>query len=594
MIRGATASSITYNSSIMKHGIIFTALLGASLLTACNSPFDRSMEDELHQRLLATHTRYTQGSDQAKPIQVSRPVSSVEAKLTIERRDELDKISGPTAYLSAHADYGPDLFDATDAPTVSMNLQHAIHGAVANNLTLQIARLIPSVDDTLITQAQAVFDATFYASIDWQKLDTAQPAVSGTGAQLSPSQIETTSSTIGIRKNLTTGGTVAIQQEIVRNDRSASFFNTNKWYTSGLLLNLQQPLLRNFGTAINTAQIELNISSRKQSIEDLRAQLLATVHNTESAYWSLALARQNLLIQERLLERTIKDRDQIQKRETLDASPASITEANSFVEERRAAVIRAQNTVRASSDALKQLVNDPDLPVSGETLLVPLDSPVDAPMQVSLLDAISSAMQNRPELRKALLEIDDAAVRQRVADNQRLPSLTLSASLRLNGLGDSTPDALDSGGEAQFIDYLVSGQFEAPLGNRSAEALYSQRKIERRASVINYQNRVQSVVLEIKNAMRDMITSYRVIGAEQASRRAAAENLRALEAQEDAGAALTPEFIDLKLRRQEALANAESREIQAVVDYNIAISAYYQAMGTLLQRNGIHFVDTNK
>jgi outer membrane protein TolC len=64
-----------------------------------------------------------------------------------------------------------------------------------------------------------------------------------------------------------------------------------------------------------------------------------------------------------------------------------------------------------------------------------------------------------------------------------------------------------------------------------------------------------------------------------------------LEAQEEAGAALTPEFLDLKLRRQEALANAETREIQAVVDYNVAISAYYQAMGTLLERNGIQFTD---
>ena len=397
--------------------------------------------------------------------------------------------------------------------------------------------------------------------------------------------------TVGLRKTLTTGGTVAIQQEIVSNYRSSSLYNTDNWYTSGLLLNIDQPLLRNFGTDVNTAQIELNVSSRKQSIEDLRSQLLAAVHNAESAYWALVLARQNLLIQERLLERTIKDRDQIEKRSVLDASPATITEANSFVEERRADVIRAQNTVRAASDALKQLVNDPNLPVSDETLIVPLDSPVDAPMQVSLLDAISIALQNRPELRKALLEIDDAAVRQRVADNQRLPVLNLSASVRFNGVGESMPDAVDTAGEAKLIDYLISGQFEAPLGNRAAEALFEQRKIERRASVINYQNQAQSVVLQIKNAQRDLITAYRVIGAEQASRRAAAENLRALEAQEEAGAALSPEFLDLKLRRQEALANAEAREIQAVVDYNIAISAYYQAMGTLLERNGINFKD---
>lgn len=575
----------------MRYSIKLSALLGVSLLTACNSPLDRSMEDELHQRLLATNSRYTQGIEQAKPVQVNRPISTVEAELSTERREVLDNMSGPTAYVSAQADYGPDLFDNKNTPTIAMNLKHVIHGSVENNLTLQIARLIPSVDDALITQAQAVFDASFYASIDWQKLDSAQPPISGTNAKLSPSQTQTTTSTIGIRKNLTTGGSVAVQQEIVRNDRSDSLYTTNKWYTSGTLLNLQQPLLRNFGTAVNTAQIQLNQSSRKQSIEDLRSQLLGIVHNAEASYWTLVLARQNLLIQERLLKRTIKDRNQIKLRAIIDASPAIITEANSFVEERRADVIRAQNSVRSASDALKQLINDPSLPVSDETLIVPLDSPVDAPLEVSLLDAISTAMKNRPELRKALLEIDDASVRQRVADNQRLPILNLSASIRFNGVGDSTPETLDQAGEAELIDYLVSGQFEAPLGNRAAEALYSQRKIERRASVLNYQNQAQAVVLEIKNALRDLITSYRVIGAEQASRRAAAENLRALEAQEEAGAALTPEFLDLKLRRQEALANAEAREIQAVVDYNIAISAYYQSMGTLLERNGIQFAD---
>jgi outer membrane protein TolC len=552
---------------------------------------DRSMEAELHQRLLTTNARYTNGIDTAKPIQVNRPMSSVEEKLTVERRDELDNMSGPTAYVSAQANYGPDLFDDFNTPTVSMNLQHVIQGTVANNLTLQIARLVPSVDDALITQAQAVFDATFYASVDWQKLDNAQPPVNGTNDRLSPNQTETTTTTFGIRKTLTTGGTVAVQQELVRNYRSATLYNTDHWHTSGLLLNVQQPLLRNFGTAVNTAQIALNVSSRRQSVEDLRSQLLATIHNAESAYWALSLARQNLLIQQRLLERTIKDRDQIEKRSVLDASPAIITEANSFVEERRAAVIRAQNAVRTSSDSLKQLLNDPNLPVSDETLIVPLDSPVDAPLQVSLLDAISTAMKNRPELRKALLQIDDAAVRQRVADNQRLPLLTLSASLRFNGVGDSIPETLDKAAEGKLIDYLISGQFEAPIGNRAAEGLFEQRKIERRASVINYQNQAQTVVLQIKNAQRDLITAYRVIGAEQASRRAAAENLRALEAQEEAGAALTPEFLDLKLRRQEALANAETREIQAVVDYNVAISAYYQAMGTLLERNGIQFTD---
>ena len=54
---------------------------------------------------------------------------------------------------------------------------------------------------------------------------------------------------------------------------------------------------------------------------------------------------------------------------------------------------------------------------------------------------------------------------------------------------------------------------------------------------------------------------------------------------------LTPEFLDFKLRREEALAAAELRELQAIIDYNIAVANYYRATGTLLDRNGIDFAE---
>ncbi len=565
--------------------------VGCLVLVSCASPLEQTLEKDLRQRLLSAHQNHVQ-LNASKTIAVSRPISSVEEKLTDSRRIELDYVSGPTAYKEDHPDYGPDLLGQDHTPTVSMSLQKVVHSTLANNLTLKIARLVPAVDDTLITQAQAVFDATFFANVDWQKIDAAQPPVaSATGSALSPNNSETTTINVGIRKPLTTGGQVTLQQNITRIERSATFFTLNNYHTSSLLLNVQQPLLRNFGTAVNRAQIELAVNARRENVQDLRQQLIDACQNAETAYWNLSFSRQRLLIQQRLLQRTMKDRDQIEKRAVLDASPAVITEANSFVEARRAEVIRAQNAVRSASDSLKRLMNDKEFSVSDETMIVPLDDPIDAPLQFSLLDAITTALKNRPSLRRALMEIDDAAIRQQVADNQQLPLLNLSASMRFNGVGPRADDAVNIQGESKLIDYLISAQFEMPLGNRAAKALYRQRQVERSASVVNYQNTAQLVVLEVKDALRAIITAYRVIGAERASRRAAAENLRALEAQEEAGAALTPEFLDLKLRRQEALAQTEIRELQAIVDYNIAIGSLYQAMGTLLDRNGIEFKD---
>ena len=60
--------------------------------------------------------------------------------------------------------------------------------------------------------------------------------------------------------------------------------------------------------------------------------------------------------------------------------------------------------------------------------------------------------------------------------------------------------------------------------------------------------------------------------------------------QEQTIQSLTPDFLDLKFRRQESLANAEQSEVQALIEYNIALSSLSGATGTALERNNIRFV----
>ena len=56
---------------------------------------------------------------------------------------------------------------------------------------------------------------------------------------------------------------------------------------------------------------------------------------------------------------------------------------------------------------------------------------------------------------------------------------------------------------------------------------------------------------------------------------------------EDAGEALTPTFVQLKLDQQAELADAAIRESTAISDYNFAIARLEQAKGTLLRYNNI-------
>lgn len=563
-----------------------------TLIPGCSKPLERESQDALRRQLIESHRSYLEATAAGPVIEVTRRPSEVEEELVREGRiGQLDEISGPGAYRDAKLDLGTNLLGEDAVAKVTMSLQQAIQLAVKNNLDLQIARLRPAIADTQLTQAEAVFDAVLFTNFDWNKLDTPNPGGTVPGL-VGDRQEDTWNLTTGVRKPLTSGGTVFAQTGLSRIDENPSVFAVDKFYRPDIAIGIEQPLLRNFGADVNRSEIFLARNAAATERHNLHDALLQTALNTETAYWNLVFARQQLLIQLRLLERTIQDRDRLISRREFDAAPVQITEASSFVELRRSDVLRARQAVRTASDNLKRLIESKDLPIAGEELILPADPPVDAPLTFSLLDAVTSSLQYRPELQSALLSIDDASIRMRVADNQRLPVLNLAFTARMNGADADRGESYDQLTDADYIDYVLGVQFEQAIGNRAAEGAFRQRQLERRAAVVDYQRQARDVVFEVKEAMRDLATSYELIGATRAARRAAADNLRAIEAQEDAGVALTPEFINLKLQSQERLAGAEIQEASALTDYNTAVATFYRTLGTLLERNNIQMSDS--
>lgn len=574
----------------IKTGLVTVGVVSAFGLSGCESPMQRSDEQALRESMIAAHRAHLSAVSEGKVIELSREPSDVESELSDERRKELDEMSGLRAYKDIKLDPGTDLLGQDAVRAVRLSLQEAVALAVKNNLDLRIARMTPAISEARIVQAKAVFDATFFTNVNYTKLDTPQPGgvVPGLSGNTKREDFELST---GIRKPLISGGQVTLQTNLNRNEAIPSVFGVNKFYDADVLVNLEQPLLRNFGSDLNRSNIVLAQNDRMAEVQQLRQQLLETASQVEQAYWNLAFTQQQLRVRVRLLERSTEDRDRLTERRGYDASPVEITEANSFVESHRADVIRARAEVRDASDQLKRLMNAPSLPLADETVVIPVDQPADEAIEFSLLDLVTTALRQRPEMQIALLDIKDSSVRQRVADNARLPLLNVAASVGWNGVDvDNGGDAYRDLDDGDFIDYILGAQFEMPIGNRSAEGLYRQRQIERRATAVVYQRQAQDVVLQVKTALRNVQTSYELIGATRAARRAAADNLRAIEVQEASGVALTPQFlINQKLSTQERLANAEVQEARALSDYHNAIAQLYQSAGTLLERNGIDF-----
>eukprot|EP00752_Nemacystus_decipiens_P014531 g12940.t1 len=565
--------------------------------------------NELRQALLAEHQEKLEGRAQA--IKVQRQPNEFENALdrvlekakedgvalpedreTVEQNIQAaDEMSGVAAYAGQTLDAGDSLLTSDEAPTVTIDLASAIRKAIEHNLDLRVARLNPQISELQIEQAEAVFDGVLFADANFADLDTPQPP--GTIPGISgDTQSNTRTLSTGIRKDLSTGGRITAQADLNRSQQTPSFFGVNRFYESDLLLQLEQPLLRGFGSDVAEANIQLAGIANQADRAALEQTMIELANAIEQTYWQLVAARSLLQVQQRLYERTIAMRDKLEPRFGFDLLLADLNEVNARVDQRYADVLRAQQSVRTLSDQLKRLMNDPDLPVIDETLLEPSDAPSEEAITFSLLDQVTTALKERPEIETALLAIDDADVRRVVADNAELPILNLVASANANGLDvNDAGDALGNALDFDYIDYALGVQFERPWGNRSAEALFEQRTLERQRALENYRSEAQLVTLEVKDALRSVGTNYQLIDTTRSQRRASALSLEVAAIQLDKGGRNEAETfttrVDRVLARQDALAQAELAEVQALSDYMIAVSELRRATGTSLKQAGV-------
>lgn len=591
--------------------ILLTATAVLAFTGCTNAP--RMSTTELRDALIAEHQQKLE--DRAAEVQFQRQPNEFEKSLervlekakeddvplpedrqTVEQNIKAaDEMSGADAYTGQTLNAGDSLLTNATAESVSLDLRSAIRKAIEYNLDLRVARLNPQISALQIEQAEAVFDSVLFAEANFAELDTPQPP--GVIAAFSGDQQSATRTlSTGIRQDLTTGGRITARADVNRSQQNPSVFGVNRFYTSDLLLQLEQPLLRGFGEDVTLANIELAGIANQADEAALTQAMIELAAGVEQAYWQLVAARSSLLVQQRLYERTIDMRDKLEPRVGFDLLLADLNEVNARVDQRKGDVLRAQQNVRTLSDALKRLINDPDLPVIDETLLEPSDNPVEDAIAFSLLDQVTTALQERPEIETALLAIDDADVRRVVADNAELPILNLVASATANGLdvnsgGDALTDTLDF----DYIDWALGLQFERPWGNRAAESLFEQRTLERQRALENYRSEAQLVTLEVKDALRSVGTNYQLIDTTRSQRRASALSLEVAAIQLEKGGRNEAETfttrVDRVLARQDALAQAELAEVQTLSDYMIAVSELRRATGTSLKQAGVEVED---
>ncbi len=482
---------------------------------------------------------------------------------------------------------------------VELSLQEVIQRTVANSPEVRVAAFDPAIEESRVTEADARFDPVAFAETQLQYNRTRLNQSGGNDPDFTdPGNVildffedETIDvrNSLGLRQQLRSGGQAELRLDSnylnFDGDRIDTFDQIPESYEQQLVFRLTQPLLRDFGRGVNEARLVINRNNQRVSVLEFRRELERVLR--EETYWRLRQAVAVVRIQEELLDRTIAGAEQVLGRFGDDAGRLQLAQFNARVESRRLTLIGARAQVRDLSDRLKRLMGDPSLPVAGPTRVLPATEPIEQRLNFDLADIVESALANRAELGEQRLRISSAGTALGVAESNRLPRLDLVLSAGIQGIGQDFGDSWDEFVSDPGFTGGVGLQFEIPLGNRGANAIFVRAHMQRQQAVAQYEALIQQVAEEVSTSLRAVETAYlQIAGARQASL-AAADALQALDDRELGGEALSPAFINTKLSQQEQLADAQRSEVQAISEYNIAVANLELAKGTLLRYNNV-------
>jgi outer membrane protein TolC len=482
-----------------------------------------------------------------------------------------------------------------EGPPVKMSLQEIVHRTVVNSLDIRVAGYDTAVDQTRVIEAEANFDPSFFTNFNFERdnkesggIITSFDPVFNTATKVALfNQLNTSTFQTGFQQKLPAGGEVKLQYQVQNTWTNPQQFALNPFYENELSLTVTQPLLQNFGLAVNQARITIARNNQRVSLLDWRKTVEDTVLQVEKLYWQLVQANRDVETLQRLVAASEDTTNTLFHRQGADVTAVQIQQSNAATETRRVQLIAAQSNVANLSDQIKRLMYDPSFPVSGAALIVPADDEMDVPVQFNLDDAIETGLENRLELGQQQVRIDSADIAMQVAKNNLLPQLNFQGSVTSDGVARRLDEAFNHQGDFSHIGYAAGLQFQIPLGNRAARAIWQRALLQRQQAIDSYRGLISQVTLDVKTAARQVDTSWKQLHAARNARFAAEKFLAGLQQQQDAGTALTQDFVDFKLRSQEQLAQAEEAEHQSMNDYNFAIANLEKAKGTLLRYNNV-------
>jgi outer membrane protein TolC len=455
---------------------------------------------------------------------------------------------------------------------LALSIEQARAWTLANNLDLQVALVEPTIQREALSAEEAKFESLFTTRFRYTNFD--QPAAS----TIDDNTGENLTFTPGVRIPLRTGGTATVELPFDYQATDAAF-SVPETYATDLRLSISQPLLRNAGQRTSTHSIRIQALETQIAEARSKLEIIRQLANIDRAYWRLYAARRLLEVRQDQYELAKTQLAQAERRVRAQvAAEVEVIRAQAGVAERLEAIIQADNAVRNQQRDLKRIMNEAGLEIDSAVLLELSTQP--DPVEYTLDPAAfaDAAVSNRMEMLELELRLAQDFSTINFQRNQALPLFTVDYSYTINGLGTTLGRSIETLKDNNFEDWSVGANLEVPLGNEAAEGRVHQAILRRLQRLSTREARELAIRQEVYNATDGLDAAWQRILAARQSAVLAARTLRAEQNQFEVGARTSTDVLDAATR----LADAQSAEIRALTDYQIAQVDLAFATGTLL------------
>ncbi|MGB2769870.1 MAG: TolC family protein [Candidatus Zixiibacteriota bacterium] len=310
-------------------------------------------------------------------------------------------------------------------------------------------------------------------------------------------------------------------------------------------------------------------NARKKSAESsvalTRQELILSV---KQAYFDVLKAKMLLEIQQKALMRADEQLRIAETRYELGAASYSdVLKAKVQHGDVKLALIGAQNSVKLAKATLNSWMGqDVDSPIDvEENLTVP-------EFDYLYENALDRAMNDNPNVRNAESELRSAEATVGMARSGFFPNLNLSGSY---SWGNPELDQLES-----FLDRDYSWRFSASISlnifdNFLKNHNLSWSKANRNSAKEMFHQAKRDVALELKQAFLNVQEAEEKIDLTEKKVASAQEDLDLMQEKYNLGAANILELLDAEV----SFKQAESDQVEAWYDYNLAVAQFEKAIG---------------